>query len=301
MDEINPFEFQRVIGRFIEHMGFEIESAKDIEDGSVDFKAKTKNPMGASIISLIRASTYTRLVADDDINSLNEAMGEAGAVRAAYITTSGFSNGAVEAARDKPISLINKYQLMESIEKRGLSSDTDFMESLDKLGMAEKHFQGVEQSFVNGVSESAAKAYFEGKGKRNEKPIRIRLRYAPVSVLKVVTTKDVWTSDQTLRSIEEKDYMFVNLNNLELYFITQRRKRNKTEKTLMRSDIIRMPRRSISYIFWSTATSPLKTSRVRSCRYSRTRRSSTYTRAGAGEPANSRITCRCSWRAYLKP
>ena len=105
MDElpVSPYEFQDVIGKFINKMGFTIESSELLTDGSVDFISKTTNPMGGSILSLIRASAYTRLVSEDDINNLDEAMKRAGAVRAAYITTSGFSEEAVEAAKDKPI------------------------------------------------------------------------------------------------------------------------------------------------------------------------------------------------------
>ncbi|MBU0762997.1 MAG: hypothetical protein KKD39_08225, partial [Candidatus Altiarchaeota archaeon] len=53
------------------------------------------------------------------------------------------------------------------------------------------------------------------------------------------TFKSIYTEDQTLRSVEKKDYVFINLNNLDLYYIMQKRKGNATENTLMRSDIIK--------------------------------------------------------------
>ncbi len=237
--EDREMDFQEVIGKFITKMGFEVDSTEPLMDGSVDFKAKTTNPMGGKVLSLIRASSFSRLVNEDDIGSLHDRMEDIGAVRSAYITTSGFTNEAVETAKDKPISLINKYQLMESISRRGLASDKDLMESLERYGMAEKYFQGYEQSFVNGRSDSEAREYFESKAKKGENPVRIRLRYAPVSVLNVRTTKDVWTRDQTLRTIEKKDYLFINLTNMDLYYVMQKRKKNRTENRLMRSDIIR--------------------------------------------------------------
>jgi hypothetical protein len=166
MPEIDSaLEFQQVIGRFIEKMGFQIDSAKVQDDNSVDFSAQTTNPMGGRVLSIIRASSYSRLVSEGDIIDLNKVMNQSGAVRAAYITTSGFSEEAVEAAKDKPISLINKYQLMDSLEKRGLLTDKDLMESLDKFGMGEQHFQGFEQSFEFGKTDEQAKNYFLGKAK----------------------------------------------------------------------------------------------------------------------------------------
>jgi hypothetical protein len=232
-------EFQGVIAKFVEKMGFQIESSRILDDGSIDFRAQTVNPMGGKVASLIRASTYSRLVNANDIRDLHASMISAAAVRAAYITTSGFSDDAVEAARDKPISLINKYQLMDSLEKRGLVSDRTLMESLDKFGMAEQHFQGQEQSFAMGRTEDEAKKFFETKAKKGEKLAGLAVHYAPLTVLKVVTLKELVTEDQTLRSVEKKDYMFVNLNSLELYYILQKRKKNVTESMLMRSDIIK--------------------------------------------------------------
>ncbi|MFH1054945.1 MAG: restriction endonuclease [Candidatus Altiarchaeota archaeon] len=233
------YDFKRVIAKFVEKMGFEVDSVTMRDDGSVDFKAKTKNPMGGRVFSLIRASTFTRLVNGNDVKDLVDTMGGMEAVRAAYITLSGFSEDAIEAAKDKPVSLINKYQLMDSIEKRGLMSDKELMDALDRFGMGEQHFQGYEQSFQVGKSEADIKSFFQAKCKKDEKVARIVLRYSPLSVFKVLTRKDVWTGDQVLRRVERKDYLFVSLNSLDLYYITQRRKKNKTEYIFMRSDIIR--------------------------------------------------------------
>jgi hypothetical protein len=246
------FEFQSVIEKFIEKMGFQIVGTRLLDDGSIDFTAQTTNPMGGKVSSIIRASTYSRLVTSNDIGDLNHSMSAAGAVRAAYITTSGFSEDAVEEAKDKPISLINKYQLMDSLEKRGLLEDKELMAKLDRFGMAEQHFQGYEQSFTLGKSDEEAKAYFESKAKKGEKPAATSVRYAPVSVLKTVSLKDIWTEEQTLRSVEKKDYMFVNLNNLDLYYLLQKRKKNATESILLRSDIIKkiytLPEESKSHL-----------------------------------------------------
>jgi len=238
VEHVSTADFQKVISAFISKMGFRIESAEMLEDGSIDFLALTQNPMGGNVVSLIRASAYMRLVKGDDIEHLAEKMETVSAVRAAYITTSGFSEEAVEEARERPISLINKYQLMDSIEKRGLAQDKDLMRSLESFGMGEKHFQGVEQSFSVSQRREEIKPYFDQRAKKGEKAVKPVLRYAPLEVYKVTSLGNLHSHENTIRGIETKDYLFINLNNLDLYYIVKKRKRSGTERLLMRSDII---------------------------------------------------------------
>ena len=238
VEDVTTHEFKTVMSEFVKKMGFTIESSQILEDGSIDYIAITQNPMGAKVVSLIRASAYVRLVGEGDIKSLTEKMFEFKAVRAAYITTSGFSEEAVEYARDKPVSLINKYQLIDSIEKRGLLTDKSLMESLEGFGMGEKHYQGIEQSFIDSKIREEIKAYFVARASKTEKPLKPSLKYAPVEVYLVVRQKNMWTADSNLRSIETEDQVYVNLNNLDIYYILQKRKRSGTERMLMRSDII---------------------------------------------------------------
>lgn len=235
---LSDSDFKAVIGEFISKMGFTVENAEKISEGSFDFKALTKNPMGGNVVSLIRASAYTKMVGGDDINDLYRKMADIGAVRAAYITTSSFSENAIEQAREKPISLINKYQLIDSIEKRGLLEDSGLMRSLESYGMGERHFQGREQSFVRSMRSDEVRGLFQAKAGKHEKVSRPKLRYAPVEVFKAVTHRDLNTLDDTIRHIETKDYIFVNLNNLDLYYIQNKRKLSGIERLLMRSDII---------------------------------------------------------------
>jgi hypothetical protein len=245
--DISDYEFEDVIQTFISKMGFTVESVERMRDGSIDFVSKTKNPMGGRVISVVRASPSPRPITREDVEDLCESMFNHQAVRAAYITVSSFTEEAEEYSKDKPISLISKYQLLESIEKRGLASDKKFMEALDKFGLGEKHFQDVEQAFISSRNEGEARKHFEsrsvrrglfGAGKSSEIPIKVTLRYAPVSVFKVVTKKYHPAESRELRVEEKRDFMFVNLNNLDLYYIKQRRRKNSVELSLNRSEII---------------------------------------------------------------
>ncbi|MCX6694803.1 MAG: restriction endonuclease [Candidatus Altiarchaeota archaeon] len=241
-------EFEKIISTFVTRMGFTVESSERLMDGSVEFVAKTTNPMGGKVTSLIRASPYSRPVVKEDVQSLYESMLKHNAVRAAYITTSEFSPDAEEASRELPLSLINKFHITDSLGSRGYGMDKEFTSSLEKFGLAEKYFQGVEQAFVPSRSPEDAKKYFESKGKKKnflgnvvsaDIPIHIRLRYAPVGVFKFVSVKDVWTGSQELRKVERRDHLFLNLSSLDLYYIMQMRKKNITETTLNVSDVIK--------------------------------------------------------------
>lgn len=252
MPDVEPIslgdDFKRIISVFVNRMGFNVESDGQLPDGSLEFIATTTNPIGGKITSIIRASPYVRPVSKEDVLDLSNSMIKHGAVRAAYITTSDFSDSAKEAASELPISLISKYHILESLESRGYGWDKELVQSLEKYGLAEKYFQGAEQSFTPSKNYTEVKEYFESKGKKKnifgkvvsaDVPIKTRLRYAPVAVFKFVTVKDFWTGTKELRKVEKKDYLFLNLNNLDLYYILQQRKKNVTEMTLNASDIIR--------------------------------------------------------------
>jgi hypothetical protein len=243
--EISSRDFQDTIKIFIERMGFTTIRVDELADGSRDFLSQTTNPVGGQVLSLIRASPYNRFVGEADVESLYEKALKEKAVRAAYITTSDFDRSAVEYSRERPLSLINKYQIIESMEKRGLTGDRELVELLGKYGLAEKHFLGKEHSFETRASREEVESYFKAKaaktllGKPKETVSRIGQRYAPVGVFKASKFKDVWTGEQYLRKTESRDYIFVNLHNLDLYYLSEKRQGNKVERQLMRDGVLR--------------------------------------------------------------
>lgn len=244
-ENIDPAEFQEAIGLFIQRLGFEIDDVEILPDGSRQFEVHTVNPVGGKFTSIIRASPYKRNVNADDVEDLHESMMAREAVRAAYITTSEFSTKAQDFASEKPISLIDKYLIIDSVEKHGMLKDEKLMEALEKFGMGERHVDAQEQSFVYGKSKQEEEAYFKSKvaktflGKPMDSPVKIVLRYAPVSEFRVTSSQERMDHDQHLRDVENREYVFVNLNNLDMYYILRKRRRNKVGLQFNRTNILR--------------------------------------------------------------
>ncbi len=257
----DTYEFENVMRSFVIKLGFIIESTDKLGDGTLEFITKTTNPAGGRITSLIRASPKAQSISISDIEDLYDSMVNNQAVRSAFITISSFTRDAEEYARDKPISLISKYQFIESVQKHGFSSDEEFMEILDRFGLGEHYFQSVEQAFKPSRSEREAMDFFKSKtgkkglfGKKKEKDAaaNVVLRYAPVAVFKVKMTKYVHTDTKEISMIEKREYMFVNLHNLDLYYILQKRKKNSVQLSFNKSDIlakiIHLPEDAKSYL-----------------------------------------------------
>ena len=120
MAKIDPNEFERIVKLFVSAMGFDLASSDILPSGSIDIIATSNNPLGGTIKSLIRAESIDQDIDMDELADLFDTMTLKGAVRAAVITTSGFTDDAIEFARGKPISLMTKYQLMEALERRGV-------------------------------------------------------------------------------------------------------------------------------------------------------------------------------------
>ncbi|HHQ45493.1 MAG TPA: restriction endonuclease [Candidatus Altiarchaeales archaeon] len=242
---VNSTGLEKAVKLFLQRLDFDVVGAEKLQDASIDFICQTTNPVGGSVISLIRASPYTRPVTDEDVKDLYEKMLEREAVRCAYITTSQFSAEAQDFAKVKPISLIDKYKIMESVESRGLTKDAELMSALQSMGFGEKHFEGKDQSFLSGKTKSLVEAYFRARasktftGKKLEKPVLITKRFAPVGVFKLTKTKDVWTSEEHLRHVEKIENVFINLHDLDLYYTLAKRKKNTVEYTFENTPILR--------------------------------------------------------------
>ncbi|MBD3261366.1 MAG: hypothetical protein GF334_06720, partial [Candidatus Altiarchaeales archaeon] len=242
---VDAGDFEQAIKLFLSRMGFKVTDTVSMPDGSTDFLAKTSHPMGGEVYSLIRASPLSRQINVGDVKDLYSLMDSRKAVRSAYISLSDFDKQAREYAKDKPLSLINKYQLVSSMEKRGLTDDQQLMERLNRFGLAERHYGDAEYSFVFSMTRQQVDSYFKKKesksflGKPKDKLVRVMNRYAPVGAFRVSSTKEVRTGEHYLRSIEVRNYVFVNLNNLDLFYVASKRRGGGVERQLKRSPILR--------------------------------------------------------------
>jgi len=245
--DVDRTEFQSFVTSFISKMGFEIKSVKELADGNVYVHAKTTNPMGGEIISVVRAGPYGKDVDAKPVEELEGEMKRVGAVRGAFITTSDFSADAMDYVRGKPISLINRFQIVESLESRGEEIDESLQEFMVKAGLTERRFMGEDHIFIPGRKRDDVLSYFESKRKKSkgvfrgvsEKIEEVETRYAPVEMLKVTVSRDVHLEGESLGKTEHDDFLFVNLNNGDLYFLRKRRKTGSTDYSVESSSVLK--------------------------------------------------------------
>lgn len=240
-------EFRSFVTSFVSRMSFDVKSVRELRDGSLYVFAETTNPMGGQILSVVRAGPYEKEVDSSLIKELDEEMIAQGAVRAAFLTTSDFTGDAMEYARGRPISLIDRFQIVESLESRKGGIDDDMKAFLEKYGLTEKRFLGEDHIFIPGRVRDEVLKYFEGKKKKSrlgfkggeEKIEEIETRYAPVAMLRVTVSSDVHLEGDSLGKTENDDFLFVNLNNGDLYYIIRRRSAGAADYSVESSSILK--------------------------------------------------------------
>lgn len=119
LQQLDPFQFERLCGKLFENMEFEdVQVTQRSGDGGIDGH-------GDLIFGLIRfqvvfqAKKYAagNTVGAPDIQKLAGAKQQFGAEKAVFITTSSFSRQAKESAKNLGIELINGDRLVELLQK----------------------------------------------------------------------------------------------------------------------------------------------------------------------------------------
>lgn len=245
--DVDVGEFRKFVESFISKMGFDIKSVREYHDGSVSVQAKTTNPMGGEVLSIVRATPQTDEVDSKHVKKIEEEMNEIGAVRAALITISDFTGEAIDYARGKPISLINRFQIVESLESREGELEQDVKDFMIDYGLTEKRFMGEDHIFIPSKKRAEVLSYFKSKkrsprliiGGPKEKIEEIETRYAPVGMFKVTVSSDVNLDGEALGKTENDDFLFVNLNNADTYFLRKRRKTGSANYSVESSPILK--------------------------------------------------------------
>ncbi|MFH1788504.1 MAG: restriction endonuclease [Candidatus Altiarchaeota archaeon] len=247
MLDVDVGEFRDFVESFISKMGFDLKDMKEYPDGSISVHAKTTNPMGGEVLSIVRATPQTKEVDSKQVKKLEDEMKETGAVRAALITISDFTGEAIDYARGKPISLINRFQIVESIESRQGELEESIRDFMVKSGLTEKRFMGEDHIFIPSKKREEVLEYFRSKKKKprliiggiQEKIEEVETKYAPVGMFKVTVSSDVHLEGEAFGKVEHDDFLFVNLNNADLYYLRKRRKTGSTDYSVESSPILK--------------------------------------------------------------
>ena len=124
LDTLSGIEFEGLITRLLERMGFRAEMTKASGDGGIDIVATLDQPLTGGRY-LIQCKRYAEdsLVGAATVREFYGALtADRRAVKGILITTSGFTSQAQEFAGGLPIELIGRDQLQRLLEQNGLRS-----------------------------------------------------------------------------------------------------------------------------------------------------------------------------------
>ncbi len=125
LDTLSGVEFEGLITRLLERMGFRAEMTKASGDGGIDIVATLDQPLTAGRY-LIQCKRYAEesLVGAATVREFYGALtADTRAVKGVLITTSGFTSQAQEFAGGLPVELIGRDQLQRLLGQHGLHSD----------------------------------------------------------------------------------------------------------------------------------------------------------------------------------
>lgn len=119
--EMNPFEFENLVGNLFSKMGLESKLTRSSKDGGVDVVAFDLRPiLGGKVI--IQAKRYKNVVGVSAVRDLYGTMMNEGANKGILVTTSGYGPDAFNFAKNKPIELIDGGQLLYMLQQVGVEA-----------------------------------------------------------------------------------------------------------------------------------------------------------------------------------
>jgi restriction system protein len=125
--DLNPFEFENLVGNLFKQIGLETKLTRSSKDGGVDVVAYDIRPViGGKVV--IQAKRYKNTVGVSAVRDLYGTMMNEGANKGILVTTSGYGPDAFEFAKDKPIELIDGGQLLYLLEQSGVKARIVFPE-----------------------------------------------------------------------------------------------------------------------------------------------------------------------------
>ncbi|MGA2630980.1 MAG: restriction endonuclease [Terriglobia bacterium] len=125
LDTLSGIEFEGLITRLLERMGFRAEMTKASGDGGVDVVATLDHPLtgGRYLIQCKRYAPDSPVGAATVREFYGALTADRRAVKGILITTSGFTVQAQEFVRGLPIELIGRDQLEPLLARYGLDSE----------------------------------------------------------------------------------------------------------------------------------------------------------------------------------
>ena len=122
LDTLSGIEFEGLIARLLERMGFTAETTKASGDGGIDIVATLDNPLtgGRYLIQCKRYAPDSLVGAPTVREFYGAVTADRGAAKGILITTSGYTSQAHDFAAGLPIELIGRDRLQLLLDQHGL-------------------------------------------------------------------------------------------------------------------------------------------------------------------------------------
>lgn len=113
--DLDPLEFEGLIQRLLQAMGYTATLTKASHDGGIDVEAADLRPVVGAGKVIVQCKRYNGSIGAPILRDLYGAVTDARASKGILITTSDFSPDAVRFAQDKPLELVNGRLLADLI------------------------------------------------------------------------------------------------------------------------------------------------------------------------------------------
>jgi Restriction endonuclease len=142
LDQMDPFDFEHLIGQLLSNMGLTVEVTKKSSDQGIDIIAASHDPItgGRYIVQCKRYAPQNK-VGEPEVRDLFGVVSSERASKGILVTTSSFSKAARDWAEGKPISLIDGKRLSGLLEEHGFGNSSTIARPAPNLNPARQVFR----------------------------------------------------------------------------------------------------------------------------------------------------------------
>jgi len=180
--DMDPYEFESLIAELVRRMGYTVKLTKKSRDGGVDVNASLLTPLG-EIETIIQVKRYRNPLGVAVVRELYGVIASRKGASAVIITTSKFTKGAEEFARENNIKLIDGMELARLLVEHGLEDSLKAPEEvLEKYAKKILCFMNKEEVMKVFEKHRGRRGFFGGQ---EEKIERVDISLAPVGKFRV--------------------------------------------------------------------------------------------------------------------
>ena len=121
LDELSGIEFERLIARLLQNMGFRTQTTKATGDGGIDHRNADRPIVAGRYLIQCKRYAVDTPVSAPKVREFYGALVYERAIKGVFITTSGFTADAKQYAKQVGIELIERTLLKQMLAENGLN------------------------------------------------------------------------------------------------------------------------------------------------------------------------------------